>query len=530
MKIKEIFKFDSEDRKVILLSIFFGILVHFIAIANNLYHSDGIGFNIVELGSKNFLGANFISGRWGLGLINMLLNSIGYTIKVPSACVFLAVLILSFSNVFLFRLLGIKNNVIKVIAIASTMASPSLVNTFYYAFTSHVYVLSIFFAVFSVYLLMKTEYVILPVISMVLSMSIYQANVATIVCLCIIYVFMILQKNDIESAIRKSIEAFVSFVIAFAIYFFMMLLLNNLLGYDYFFNFYGVSDSKLLPSIGAAEVFSDILNCYKYVFRLFYGESLFAYNETIYAKSLNLLLFIVSAISFVIFFIKSSAKQTAKLLSILLIFVFPIGINIIFIMTRSMVPLSESRTVYSYVYYLIFACIIIDWVLNNLNSKFIKYVFCAFAICAALVVNDKIILAHHSYYNMQKQNDDIRGFTTELATRIMSLDGFDEKKPVLCIGQPRYKTNIIYDNYIKYLFPEYHEDLNLIAAWYRDWVKVINFFAGTHFRTLPDNIDKAYYYSYHRDVESMPSYPKDGSIKIIDDIIIVKFVNLSPDE
>ena len=523
MKLSEIFKFDDNDKKVFFLSIFFGVIVHFIAIANNLYHSDGIGFNIVESEYEQFLGASFISGRWGLGLINMLLNNIGYTIKVPSACVLLAIFFISFSNIFLFRLLNIKNNILKIILMSATVASPSLVNIFYYAFTGHIYVLSILFAVFSVYLLIKTDYVILPVIFMVFSMSIYQANVGVIMCLSIICVYIILQNGDINNAVKKAIEASVSFVIAFAIYLALMYIFNTAFKLNYFFDFYSTTEQKLLPNLNIAEIFGDIINCYKSVFKLFYGESLFAFNETIYAKMLNLIFFIVSMLSFIALTIKSKIKASAKILSIILLLVFPIAINIVFVMTRSKIPLSESRTVYSYIFYLILGCLITDQLLDIAHIKHIKKVFPIFALITALIVNDKIILAHHSYYNMQKQLEDLKGFTTELATRIMSLDGYSEDKYVVCIGLPVYKTNLIYDNYVKFTFPMYEDISNLVAAQYINWVKVINHFAGTHFKYMDDNLAMSHYYTYHRSVKNMPMYPNDGSIKIVGDVIIVTF-------
>ena len=124
---------------------------------------------------------------------------------------------------------------------------------------------------------------------------------------------------------------------------------------------------------------------------------------------------------------------------------------------------------------------------------------------------------------MQKQLDDLKGFTTELATRIMSLDGYSEDKRVLCIGFPMYKTNLIYDNYIKFSFPMFEDVSNLVSGQYINWVKVINHFAGTQFKYFDDNLAMSHYYTYHRDVVNMTIYPNDGSIKIVGDVIIVTF-------
>ena len=358
---------------------------------------------------------------------------------------------------------------------------------------------------------------------MVFSMSIYQANVGVIICLSIVCVFITLQNGDINNAVKKAIEASVSFVIAFAIYLALMYIFNTAFKFNYFFDFYSTTEQKLLPNLNIAEIFGDIVNCYKSVFKLFYGESLFAFNETIYAKMLNLIFFIVSILSFIALTIQSKIKASAKILSIILLLVFPIAINIIFVMTRSKIPLSESRTVYSYIFYLILGCLIIDKLLDMTHIKHIKKVFPIFALVTALIVNDKIILAHHSYYNMQKQLEDLKGFTTELATRIMSLDGYSEDKYVVCIGLPVYKTNLIYDNYVKFTFPMFEDISNLVAAQYINWVRVINHFAGTHFKYMDDNLAMSHYYTYHRSVTNMPIYPNDGSIKIVGDVIIVNF-------
>ena len=516
-----ILKFDENDKKVFLTSIFFALVTHYFVVANNLYTPDAIAFNIDTIASKMFLGGSFVSGRWGIGLLNSLFILLGYTIKVPSSCVLIAILLLSFSNIFLFRLLDIRNNLLKIISIAATVVTPSLVNTYYFGFSSHVYTLSILFAYISVYLIIKTKAVILPVIFMTLSMSIYQASISIIMCLAIICIFIILQNDEKELAISKIVECSVSFIISFVIYYLLAHIFIYVLKIGFINDFYGLDGSNIVPKLYGGYFIKNTLSCYGAFISLVSGESVFAFNETGYATTLNLLFFIVSLLSFIVLFFKSNIKFVNKILSILLILIFPIAVNVIFIMTDSKIRLSEARVVYSYIFYFIFSALIIDYLVSNF--KLSKVLLPIFLVISSLILCDKIILAHHSYYNLEKQNEDLKNFCLRLSTQIMSMDGYDKDKKVLILGRPEYDTNFIYDHYIRIVFKEYENQFNLVSGWYQDWTRVINFFAGANFKSPEDRPNMEEYYKYSKDVVDMPSYPAKGSIKIVDDYIVVKF-------
>ena len=47
--------------------------------------------------------------------------------------------------------------------------------------------------------------------------------------------------------------------------------------------------------------------------------------------------------------------------------------------------------------------------------------------------------------------------------------------------------------------------------------------AGANFKSPEDRPNMEEYYKYSKDVVDMPSYPAKGSIKIVDDYIVVKF-------
>jgi len=111
-------------------------------------------------------------------------------------------------------------------------------------------------------------------------------------------------------------------------------------------------------------------------------------------------------------------------------------------------------------------------------------------------------------------------YYTNLISRIKSLEGYRDDMKIAYI-----KTGIggIHDKTVT-VYPEF-EDVNIMP--YHPSSYIIRYTSYPEIMRLwcafnPEIVDGKLYES-REDVKQMPTYPNDGSVKIIDDIVVVKF-------
>ena len=516
----------KEDRNIFFVSFFVGIITHFQMLVNNLYMTDYLDFNVTRISDRLFYGAGTISGRWLIELLNILMNSLGYTIKIPSFCVLMAIIILSISNVILIRLIDVDNKIIKYLILVSTMVSPSLVNANYFTFTTHMFALSILLITISIYNIMKYDNIIVGTFFITFAIAIYQAYVSYILSLYIVCFYQYILKHNFNENIKKLFTCMFSFVFSFLFYYIIMHILNHFFSNDLFIEFpqYGsISATNALSKFNFQSVIESIGICYTNFINLFGDGYEFAYNNTDYATKLNTIFLILVLIQFIIIFYNKLKNNKIDIMNfsfiIVLMILFPIATNFVFIMTLGNMPQTQSRVVYSYIFYMIFGLVIFDEFLTNfkLNSK--KIVYTVSLIISCLILYDKLVIANNSYYNFKKMNDDAKSFSLNYAARLTATEGFDNDSKIIMVGRPQTKNSYYLQNSVPIFWETRDKDTLLYHV--NNVQTVMNFFANTNFVYADD--EYAMYLMYGRDVRNMPVYPAKDSIKKVEDYIIVKF-------
>ena len=123
-------------------SILFGLLAYLFAFTNKLVNHDEVHC----LFSK---GATVTSGRWGLGLLDIIFPnySMPWIYGVITLC------LIALSVCLIISTFQIRNKVIQVLLAGTITVFPSLIGTFGYMFTSSSYALSFLLAVLAVWFL-----------------------------------------------------------------------------------------------------------------------------------------------------------------------------------------------------------------------------------------------------------------------------------------------------------------------------------------------------------------------------------------
>ena len=170
-------RIPAQLRAAFFSCFFTGLLVHLYAFTNLIPNSDGL--------SRVFDPQNMsISGRWFLHTATM---PNAFT-QMPMVIGLLSLLFLSLAAALAVDLLKLRSLVLSGVTGALMAAFPALGYTFLYMFTASAYSISIFLAVFSLWLACRGGYVRLGlgVVVLSLSMGIYQVYVTTAIGLSLL--------------------------------------------------------------------------------------------------------------------------------------------------------------------------------------------------------------------------------------------------------------------------------------------------------------------------------------------------------
>ena len=186
---------------------------------------------------------------------------------------------------------------------------------------------------------------------------------------------------------------------------------------------------------------------------------------------------------------------------------------------------THSLHMYQYVLLFVYIVILMDCAIQNITQLFDEKAMFMYAKKAIQIVTIAVIfilgILYIRYDNMcymqleVRQEAAIRYFGT-LATKIESLEGYHVDYPVVYVNGDQ-KSNISDDMYVYYDAAVTNPFNTGIINSY-NWTLFMECWCGFAPITLPEDG-----YQNHPEVEAMPNYPNDGSIKIIDDVVVVKF-------
>ena len=526
-------KLKKSEFNTFMITFIIGFVAHFFIIANPLFNADGIFYN-------SSFGAGSILGRWLIEILNTIFYKIGYNNVIPMLNIVISILILSFASVYLLRILDIENIYYRQIISSTLVLSPAIIQTFFYGFTAHIYSLSILLTILSIYFLVIENNFVLSVYLNCFALSIYQAYIPLMFCIYFIYFFkeINVMNNDLKKIFIKILVAFISFLLSFALYYMIFDIVNRK-NSGFVFKIHGMSEN-VIPEFTIQSIIDDIFVCYRVTFDLIFTNNVFAHNTTIFIRNVYMILIIWTLflyIRYVVILIISSPMYTKERVNMIIrifiasifILLSPIVINFMFIMTNNGIKYIDDRLSLSFIFYIIFPIVILDLS----NRKFKMSTFKRYNIInkitillSCLILVHNIWLCYGSYYNQYKIINASKAFSLELATNIKMLNGFNNDTKVLFVGSPFEKNSYFdYSYYVdaKYnLYSNFDEEYENILCEY-PMIQIFKEFTALNFEEPIDLIKNNLIYS--EEVRNMPIYPNDGSVKLIDNIVVIKFRN-----
>lgn len=488
----------------ILYTLIFGILVHGFCFANADFSHDSI-FEMKGI-DENVL---FTRGRF-ISPIIFRMNSLA----LPWFNGIVSLLILGLTFYFIFDLLEIRNEMIKLFVCGWVLVDRALITLIStYIHDIVCYSISALFAVLSVWTFCKTKKLRpLSILFLVLSLGIYQTYVQVAVILFVAYIISNLMRN--KDFKRNIIDAFlyviilaVSMVCYFVIY-------KVILATGKYVD--TVPTWKNHPTNALVSSWEDCLARLKMVFTC--EKNYFMHLSGDNSKLAMILVCVLVLISIIMFiFVWKRNKLQLKSVGVITLLVALLPLEAGFIIFLANLSHDAMCGHFSYIC-LISACIVQVFLelteKNNSNKKNIITTVAVISVAIFLLNNS--MFANRVYLKKNLEEKATLSLMTRVIDRVEQLDGYvvGETKVVIIgsVAGSRYSVkNDAFDYSGVAVFNSY-------SVTYAESVKAyIN-----DYMNYPMNISFDYDTSYASFIKDMPSFPAKDSVQIIDGIVFVK--------
>lgn len=506
----KIFSNLSKEKKkyyqyVFLSTFIIGLLIHFYKMSNTLLNHDSI-YNYYS--DQNVIA----SGRWFLSVA----CSFSTWYDLPWVTGLFTIFFIALANVVVVDALKIKKFKIACLSGAILVSFPAITETLMFGFTADGFALAMLLSAVSVWFALRNNgnkilNCVVSVICLTLSIGIYQAYLSFALVLIICYAIKNINVNSeeyINSKMRFVIKQVVLIAISMALYYTtwkVLMLIQNVTPTEY----QGIDQVGF--SLGV--IVSAPLKIAKSMVMFVLGGNILKNGISIYAI-LNILFILLFLILLVIYVIKNKVYKQIGDLAFLILCVICLPIAVYCWSFTSQTLAYANRMVESIS--LIFVLFIV--LTDELKLQaYIKTFISVFIL--AMVINNSLI-ANTCYFYMQQENDATLSMATEMVSNIHKL-GKDNDSKIFVVGS-RLKDVVIDDRYdttqIKCLSPMIETDLLFDEI---HTVEYLNNSLNCNFDTVSkEEKDKIFASSEYK---NMKLYPSKGSIKIIDDVVVIKY-------
>jgi hypothetical protein len=535
LPLKDVGGFSSQKQRILIVfafTFFFGLFLYFPLLSGWLTNPDGVWMGLFL---KNDYSWENALGRIGL---QFLAKFKGYFI-FPSFQLLFNLLLMSGIAVLFNKIFEINSLVLNLVSGVFLMASPTLVSTLTYHYTSDAYILAYFLAVFSVYLVIdanrqlksfrKLIRFIFAVGCLIFSLSCYQAYIGTVITIMIVYVlyFLLCTDKDRRNILRNTVImaaitliSTLGYLVVFRIYCFI-------------FHVQPVADRGFsqMGQIPFSQLPQLILKAYQSFYHYFFTDQWFN-NSWHWRTELNFLCFLIIGIMMIrLILIKKIYNRAVEFWTIIfLLLILPIGfMNIVILAPEyklredvtGILTIPQMNYIYIFMCYLLGNKIVFaaNWK-NHLSTLFQK---------ASLFVSAMIMIVLCLYIQVYQRcmGLDLRAaysLAQRIIVQIESLPEYEPAMPLLVEGRaedgnyPRLYPELYY--VIKGTTAEHGYFWDSMNGRENCWIQFLAQYMGVKFEacnndTILNIIDLPEY-------AEMPIFPTEGSVEIIQNVIVVK--------
>ena len=465
-----------------------GIAAHGFMLANKIPYGD----DLVAMFDK---GATTVSGRYGLELMRLILPDI----SMPWIYGILTLLFLSVTCCFIVQLFNIRKPIFQVILSGAFVCFPAQAATMNYMFTVVPYAIALLSAVSAVYIFStgkKSGWFCSPLL-LAFSCSIYQGyfSIASSFCVILMIKALVNGEKDARETLLYGLKLLSMLILSLAVYGLVIVFFSTALNMPLLSEVINEKQSIVMRvAVAYSAYIKTILSGY------------FGYVHSTFSMLLHLLLILAAGVAIIVKLRGKGIK--VWLLTGLCLFLFPLSCYCLYMLADN--SYIHSLSLYNFAsLYVLCLC-----VLDNFEFKHFKELS---VMCLALIMCGNIYYANAWYLRNHLRFEETKSLYSSMITQIVSTEGFDENSKLAIIGTA---PELVYDmdkhfDFDRLMTPSLDigsiDYTQLIISRYLGFD--IPFADADELRELASNSE----------VQQMPTYPYDGSVKKIDDYIVVRF-------
>ncbi|MCD8380389.1 MAG: glucosyltransferase domain-containing protein [Lachnospiraceae bacterium] len=499
-----------QEKDVFLTAILAGLLAHGYMLTNKLP-------NIDDYISMFHYGLGYTLGRWLLALMGNFMFRIDGLYSTPLLNGAIFIILLGVSITVFLKPFRFKSRWIKRVFAAVFVSFPTVTCTMGFMFTVPFYALAILFMAAAYHVLINYRYGFLfSVLMICCSLGIYQAYWGLLAGFLLLYLITLCmdEDTDVRNLTAVSLKSLCSLFFGVLLYLGVnqvMLKIQNVEMSTY----QGMSQ---MGQISLSQIPSILRNAYGYFFKLT-TENYLDVNSYGIIRAVIAAGYILTIVFFIIACVQNRRHIFKTIAMAVFTLIFPLAVNSIYIMSN------DASNVHTMMCYSVVLVFLLPFVfLNCVTGESLKALLTgavryAYLLSLLVVLLFYVRLANLYYLNLELANSEIYTFMETLNTRIQSTEGYSEDKTVLFYGS--------YDDVVNRNIWEVRMVSNMTGT--IDVANAINsplirqnifsFYLGV---TLNETDGADIIAAYQDVLDNMPSYPDDGSIVILDDVIVIK--------
>lgn len=506
--IASIWKKTPKQLRITFLSAWiWGIIAHIYVFTNTVHNYDNI--SCVPRG----VGTGITSGRWMLEIYDKFRN-VGGSYNLPVFNGLLTLFFLILAACFVVDLFKIKDWFSCVLIGGIMVCFPTVTSTMLFMFTAPYYGWAILISVFAVWVTARWKFGFLfAVICIACALGTYQAYLPITASLFLVLLIFKLIEENIKwyKGIAEGLKYVGIMLLGVILYY---IILNVLLKYwnTNLSDYQGISD---MGNFKIKEIPSLICETYANYLGLIKKDYLFIGNNIIIRGCITCLYLCAAVLGGMLIF-KTERRIQEKIVIVFLCFLIPIAADSIEIMC-------PDSYIYTLMIYAMVVIYLIPIIFSELLSKSKKHVRInkmgkwVVSVCVLIVLGGYIYSSNGAYMLMDYTEKQTENYLNILVGRIKSTSGYKDEMSIAFVG-------------------DYIEDESFKNPWENSPFRVggtattlINRYSRDHFmrnllgfvytKASEEEMGKL---EENPRVLNMPAYPDDGSIQIVEDIVVVR--------
>ena len=522
-------RYDTSEIYAASGALIAGVTVHGFALFNILHNYDNI------LQQPRGYGAGITSGRWLLSLMGDFLDKyldLSYNLPLVNGLLFLVLIALSAAVVV--NILQIKNRVSSVLIGCMMVTFPAVCATMAFRFTVVYYGFSLLLSVLCVWTAERGKLgVLLSVVCLACSMGIYQAYAPVSIGLLVLILMKDAMKEDadFQKLVGRGLRYCAILILGVLLYFVLLKLSMKL---------YAQNGPVILNSYQGIDQMGQIslTQLPKLLRRAWTSAALFSVRDycdlapTKIIKILWSVLVLCILLVTVYILIYKKVKPLPAAFCCVMGMLFPLAVNFIVIMC----PDGNVYTIMVYAFVLI-GCVplmLLERLPENTgraNRRISRFV----SVITAAIIFYNGYYTNFNYTALYYANEQVKNYLTALTAQIRMAEGYTPEKKWAFLGeiQDPDMIDMWKDQWMGYEDPPYYGGIKsctaeeLLTTSYS-----FDFWVHSYIGYIPEKATQEEMQSLaaEEQVAEMPCWPSEGSIKVVNEYLVVKFQELFPDE